>query len=94
MGMDASAMNAPMAKALTLTPTESSASLCNCGAVREVSAPVMIQEVQELAAPAASSLNLVLPQTDLAQFVSDGYRTPRLRVFSCNFQSVLCTFQI
>ena len=94
MGMDEAAMNAPAAMALTLTPTESSAPLCNCVAVREVSAPVMIQEAQKLAAAATSSVDFALPLPGLAQFAPEGDRTPPLRAFSCRSQSVLCTFQI
>jgi hypothetical protein len=94
MGMDASAMNAPMAKALTLTPMESSAPQCNCAAIRAVSAPVIIQEAQKLATPVASSVDFALLPPDPAQFAPEGYRTPPLRAFSFRSQSVLCTFQI
>jgi hypothetical protein len=94
MGMDESAMNAPTAVVLTLAPTESSAPLCDCVAIREVSAPVMVLEIQKLAAPVASSMDFALLLPDLAQFAPEGYRTPPLRAFSCRSQSVLCTFQI
>jgi hypothetical protein len=94
MGMDEAAMNAPAAMALTSTPTEFSAPLCNCVASGEVSAPEMIQEAQKLAAPATSSVDLALLLPGLSQFASEGYRTPPLRAFSCRSQSVLCTFQI
>jgi hypothetical protein len=94
MGMDASAMNAPTAKALRLTPMESSAPLCNCAAIREISAPVMMQQAQKLTVPVVSSVDFALLLPDLAQLASEGYRTPPLRAFSCSIQSVLCTFQI
>jgi hypothetical protein len=94
MRMGKSAMNAPAAMVFALTPMESSAPQCNCLATREVSAPVMIQRAQKLAAPVASSVDFALLLPDLAQFVPEGYRTPPLRAFSCNSQSVLCTFQI
>jgi hypothetical protein len=94
MGMDEAAMNAPTAMALTLTPTEPSAPLCNCAAIREVSVPSMIQEAQKLTAPAASSVNFALLLPGLAEFAPEGYRTPPLRAFSCRSRSVLCTFQI
>jgi hypothetical protein len=92
--MDESAMNAPTAKALTLTPMESSAPQCDCIASGEVLAPVINQEAQKLVAPVASSVDFALLLPDLAQFASEGYRTPPLRAFSCSSQSVLCTFQI
>jgi len=94
MGMDEAAMNAPTAMALTPAPTESSAPLCNCVAIREVSAPVMTQEAQKLTAPAASSVDFALLLPGLAQFAPEGYRTPPLHTFSCRSRSVLCTFQI
>jgi hypothetical protein len=92
--MDKSAMNAPTAMALTLTPTESSAPLCNCVAIREVSAPVMLQDAQKLAAPAATSVDFAWPLLGLAQFAREGDQTQPLRAFSCRSRSVLCTFQI
>jgi hypothetical protein len=94
MEMGTSAMNAQAEKELAPTPMESSAPLCNCISSDEVSAPAMNQEAQRIAAPVASSLDLVSLQADLAQFASESYRTPPIRAFSCSSQSVLCTFQI
>ena len=91
-GMNDSAMNAAMA--LTLTPMESSASQCNCVAAREVSAPVKVQEEQELAALVASPADFALLLPGPAQFAPEGYRTPPLLAFSSRSQSILCTFQI
>lgn len=94
MGMDASAMSASTAMALTLTQAKSPVSLCNCIAISEVLAPMMLQEAQKLAVPAASTVDLVLLQPGLAKFAPESYRTPPLSPFSCSSQSILCTFQI
>jgi hypothetical protein len=94
MGMDASAMNALTEMVLTLTQAKSPVSLCDCIAIREVLAPMILQEAQKLAAPAASTADLLLVQPGLAKFVPESYRTPPLSPFSCSSQSILCTFQI
>jgi hypothetical protein len=95
MDMGEMAMQAPSAKILP-QPTEGSfAPLCDCvGTSSEELTPQVMPESQKDVALAVPATDLASLLEDLAPSTPPGYRTPPLRVFSCNAQSVLCSFLI
>jgi hypothetical protein len=94
MEMDSSAMQALSATILLQSAVRVSMPRCDCIVSSEVSAPLVMPETQKHGTTAVSVTVLASLLTYLAPASPPGYRTPTLRVFSCNAQSVLCSFLI